>query len=905
MRLYLSLLFSATMLFSSAQIVAQEPASAGAAAPTQISVMLNDVQHLFEKGDLKAALNILDEVLLLDKNNAEAYAKSGVILIRMGRFHEGLVRLKRAVELEPEKVEYHRSLAHSYEFRSHYDDAIRVYRTITNLAPPGSSNHAEAVKKIAFLNATKLARSGEVEKAKAIFIQLAEKYPDDFMIRYSLGLAYFILRDAEKALVEFERVIELNPRYLNAYLNLASVYEMRGEISLAIESLEKIIALAPESRIGNKARERLGIIEASLISSSGNHQDALDILDDVIRINADSVPALLLMAKAYAQLGRVESAEESYQKVLKLAPNHLEAKSQLAGLYLMSKRTGEAIDLLENISVQGKGTKYAEEAEKTLKDISGQSVFSDLSPEDKSRLVEKFLLETIASAPDNVEAYFKLAQFYLRARRIAEAYEEIKKAAELAPSNVQIILMKAAIASDMGNLDEAIPAYATAVMLTDDPEKAVSTVNSLRLVVARRSFVNGELGIAEKEYKAIITDNPENVMAYYYLGLIYGREEEFLKSIDAYENVVRMSPGNFGARLNLAVSLERLNREEDAISEYRKILQEDPDEKTSDEVKARLFATEKKIKGLSASIAYAISLDNEVNDDDVNRDDDNELRSDMSFNLSYQYKMQNGLRLRLTSSPSYSIYHKGQFDFLNTSNSLAATVTPGKYTIIGGYTNRNAKGLLTEERSSSSDILFTEVMRRAKFRKLTDFFSDERVMTGFTVSLSQAKFDAVVNPIFNSLSYRLTGTLDQRVGDRSSMKVGYTYVSNDNKELEGSDYAYNSHQLTMNLEHSFKNRITGNINYGYTATYYLNRDSSSVFTTFRENDTHNLSAGLAYWVGRKIRLSVNYAYVRNNSNLAVKRTLTREEFEEGQRQQSNSLGGYSRHTLTTGFNLLF
>lgn len=189
--------------------------------------------------------------------------------------------------------------------------------------------------------------------------------------------------------------------------------------------------------------------------------------------------------------------------------------------------------------------------------------------------------------------------------------------------------------------------------------------------------------------------------------------------------------------------------------------------------------------------------------------------------------------------------------------------------------------------------------------KLYSLFSGETVMTGFTLTFSKSDFASETSSFFDASSTRLKGDIDQRLDERTTIKLGYSYIRNDNAVAEGSDYAYRSHQLNLRLERRFKNAIMGNIGYGYTVTRYLNRDSSTNFFQFRKNGTHNLSVGLSYWMSRKIRLYSNYAYVKNVSNLEVNRTLTREEFEEGQRLQTNSLGAFEKHTITTGFNLLF
>jgi len=876
----------------------------------QIPRLLNEVQNKFEMGEYSAALNLLEEILKIDQENAEAHAKIGVILVRIGHFHEGVEHLKKATVLSPDNISYYQSLAHSYEFKSFYDNAILTYNKIIALAVPESSAYKLANKKIDFLTATKLARSGSLDKAVPIFDQLVRRYPDDPVIRYSLGLSYFFLNKMDQAEVEFHKVIISNPRHTSTYLNLASISESRGDMSKAIEHLETVVSLSPESAHGKKAKERLGLIEANLIAASGNHHDALVILNDVIDMNPESVFALILMGRSYGQIGKVASAEESYQKVLALVPGHLEAKSQLAGLYLMSKRIGLGIDLLENILIEGKGTKYAVEAEKALKNISGEQasgedLFGEMSKEDKAEMIEAFLLDRISKNSKDVEAYFKLSQFYMQIKRKDDAYEAISKAAEFSPFNEQIFRVKGAIADELGNYDEAVLAYSRAIMLTVDVEKADILVGALRLVVAKQRYSEGKLGISERAFKEIIVDMPDNVVAYFYLGSIYMREESYLKAVDSYENVVRLSPGNFGARLSLAGTLERLNQEEKAISEYRKILQGNPDEKLADDVKARLFATEKKIKGMTASMGYSVTADDNIVADDTIANSGSELRSDLSFNLSYQYKMKSGLRLRFTTSPTYSVYHKRQYDFLNTSNNISATVTPGRYTLMGGYTKRTSMGLLNEQRSSSSDIFFYEATTRAKFIKLYNIFSGEKIMTDFSLSLSQSLFDSATNSFFSSESLRLSADINQSIDKSTTARLGYNYVINDNTEVGASDYAYRSHQLNLRLERRFESGVTGNISYGYTLTSYVNRDSFTNFLAYRKNGTHNLSGGLNYWMSRKIRLFANYAYVKSISNLGITTSLTSEEISAGRQFQSTSLAGFERNAITAGFNLLF
>jgi len=87
-----------------------------------------------------------------------------------------------------------------------------------------------------------------------------------------------------------------------------------------------------------------------------------------------------------------------------------------------------------------------------------------------------------------------------------------------------------------------------------------------------------------------------------------------------------------------------MNREEDAIGEYQKILQANPPEDIAEIASIRLRNMERRINGLVANMGYVMSYNSNTNlsDDDPEED----LITNLNFSLAYQYKMKNGIRWR-------------------------------------------------------------------------------------------------------------------------------------------------------------------------------------------------------------------------------------------------------------------
>ena len=73
------------------------------------------------------------------------------------------------------------------------------------------------------------------------------QYPREYHSRYNLALAYSMRGETEKAKTEYRATIDINPRFVNAYLNLGSLLAEGGDLSMAIAVFKEGIAARPDS----------------------------------------------------------------------------------------------------------------------------------------------------------------------------------------------------------------------------------------------------------------------------------------------------------------------------------------------------------------------------------------------------------------------------------------------------------------------------------------------------------------------------------------------------------------------------------------------------------------------------------------------------------------------------------
>lgn len=91
--------------------------------------------------------------------------------------------------------------------------------------------------------------------------QFLEQNPNDAFARYGLAMEYSKAGQAEQALAEFNKLLELHPDYTNGYFMAAQTLERAGRTPEAKAMLEKGIEAA--KRTGNKhaLSEMAGMLE--------------------------------------------------------------------------------------------------------------------------------------------------------------------------------------------------------------------------------------------------------------------------------------------------------------------------------------------------------------------------------------------------------------------------------------------------------------------------------------------------------------------------------------------------------------------------------------------------------------------------------------------------------------------
>ena len=140
----------------------------------------------------------------------------------------------------------------------------------------------------------------QLDESRAALDELLARYPDAPNVHYAFGV-FLLKQDADAALGEFRRELEISPSHAPAMVQMAFEYLKRGEHSTALPFAEKAVQLAPKLF---PARNVLGRVLLEL----GQVDRAARELEEGVRLAPTSPEMHFALARAYTRLGRKEDA---------------------------------------------------------------------------------------------------------------------------------------------------------------------------------------------------------------------------------------------------------------------------------------------------------------------------------------------------------------------------------------------------------------------------------------------------------------------------------------------------------------------------------------------------------------------------------------------------------------------
>jgi serine/threonine-protein kinase len=263
--------------------------------------------HSFDDGDLEVAIKMFQEAVRLDPDFARAHYTLGRCYV------------------------HH---AQGYGGQEYYDRAEQSLQRALALDP----NLAGARLQMVYVYLA----HGEKDKALATLADARRLAPNDPTVFIIAGMIYRLNGLYDKALKQYDRLLELNPRdIVIASYNRGRIYTYRHEYERAIAELEKARALEPDHPL----------IKTFLALTHFN-QDRIDeaqrLIEEVLREHPHFDAVEVLLAWCHSRQGRHDQARALINDTVKdvAAADH-DFAIWLASFYAMENMRDEAIEWIK------------------------------------------------------------------------------------------------------------------------------------------------------------------------------------------------------------------------------------------------------------------------------------------------------------------------------------------------------------------------------------------------------------------------------------------------------------------------------------------------------------------------------------------------------------------------------
>jgi tetratricopeptide (TPR) repeat protein len=395
------------------------------------------VGHALEREQPQQAIQLADDILKREPNNAQVWTLRGLALARVQQEKQGLASLTRALDIAPNYLPALRGSAQiAYALRD--PSAPLLLARLVHINPRDEVAHAmlgslaseagkcrqaldelRAAPSILRSNADTLLQFGNCQlaigqpgEAVETFRKLVALEPENPTARYKLALA---LGDTDEALALLRNLPPKSP----VLRLIAGYYAKRKDPQASVAALRQAIGLDP-------SEEENYLDLGSLYIEQRQPQQAVELINQALQHVEPSARLLTTRGAAFTWLNESQQAARDFAQADELAPEQLYGAVGLSMLLRRNQDLPHAIELL--------GIKLAQRSDDPILNYlladtlirtgaqPGQPAFSQ---------AVSLLRKTLALDPKFQKAHVSLGKLYLRSSRTNEAIDQFEEALRL------------------------------------------------------------------------------------------------------------------------------------------------------------------------------------------------------------------------------------------------------------------------------------------------------------------------------------------------------------------------------------------------------------------------------------------------------------------------------------------
>ncbi len=474
---------------------------------------IKGVERDLDAGRIYEGLFKLKRMIQSEPNCADAYFYLGTIYMGMSQYIIATQYARKAIELDPRKGAYHNLLGAILLEEHNTQEALKEFN---QALADTRLKHAEKVWANIAYSHEKLLQWNEAIRA---FNSALALQPHDVQLQVALAKAYVESDHPMDAIHHLLHAARQQPNNAEILTVLGTAYGRAGETAAEVEVESKAVTLDPRNKMAHYVLGQAFMQQGQKEKSARELKCFKDLEVEELenQQRASKLDSLFLTATAKLDQGELAQASELLQQITTLDPEFVPALYSLGFILLKQAEYGSAITVMQ---------------------------------------------KAVALSPLNAGAYFYLGNAYQKIGRLREALDATQHAIVIFDQNTHYFNQLGEIYMEAGRESEAKTAFEQAIKLDDKFALAQLNLGTL-------SLQRGEVDSAVDHLEAAVKLRGDSAETRRRLGLAYCNDERFDDCIAQYKEAVRLNPADEQFRATLAealVSLKRWTEAEQVLS---------------------------------------------------------------------------------------------------------------------------------------------------------------------------------------------------------------------------------------------------------------------------------------------------------------------------------------------------
>lgn len=390
---------------------------------------------------------------------------------------------RKALQIKPDFIEAHYNLGLIYLSQKKQEESAREFDAVVTLNPDFEGPNSASIYQLLASIYRDLGRNSDAIAA----LQNGVKRQPKNLVMWK-ALAYLQLHEKDDAAVipTFLAIIDLDPKDVDARMNLGVVYQRQNRPDDAVHAYRAALQLNPTD-FNTHFNLALVLMRQQKVAEAAAELEAAD------KLSPGNAELLELLGDTYALQDLQAKAAEAYQAAIVKAPERAVLLSKLAFALAKLKRLPEAVTALE---------------------------------------------KSVGLDPNSMDAYYLLGDLYSALEKYDESVAAYKSALKLDPKQKEVHYNLGTLYAERKQFDDARAELTAAVGL--DPGYAAAWSN-LAVVCEKLDLDKDAIQAHEK----VVALGKATSANYFRLGLLYAKINQPDPAITNFAKAIELEPDKY------------------------------------------------------------------------------------------------------------------------------------------------------------------------------------------------------------------------------------------------------------------------------------------------------------------------------------------------------------------------